>query len=100
MSFLYHKISYEKQSLIKAKPSSIKKAAKLISSSKKGIIVAGGGIKYNSNFPSDYNSIKKLKGIGDYTAAAISSFCFKLPYAVLDGNVFRILARYFLIDKP
>ena len=56
--------------------------------------------KYNSKFPSDYNSIKKLKGIGDYTAAAISSFCFKLPYAVLDGNVYRLLSRYFGIDTP
>ena len=56
--------------------------------------------KYNSNFPSDYDSIKKLKGVGDYTAAAISSFCFKLPYAVLDGNVYRLLSRYFGIDVP
>ena len=56
--------------------------------------------KYNSNFPSDYYSIKNLKGVGDYTAAAISSFCFKLPYAVLDGNVYRLLSRYFGIDAP
>ncbi len=56
--------------------------------------------KYNSNFPSDYYHIKKLKGVGDYTAAAISSFCFKLPYAVLDGNVYRLLSRYFGIDAP
>ena len=56
--------------------------------------------KYNSIFPSDYNSIKELKGIGEYTSAAISSFCFKLPYAVLDGNVYRFLSRYFAIDTP
>tara|TARA_B100000683_G_scaffold275182_1_gene325167 strand:- start:5410 stop:6444 length:1035 start_codon:yes stop_codon:yes gene_type:complete len=56
--------------------------------------------KYNSIFPSDYNSIIQLKGVGDYTSSAISSFCFKLPYAVLDGNVFRLLSRYFAIDTP
>jgi len=56
--------------------------------------------EYNSVFPSDYKSIKELKGIGDYTAAAISSFCFGLPYAVLDGNVSRVLSRYFAIETP
>ena len=43
---------------------------------------------------------KALKGIGPYTAAAISSFAFNLPHAVVDGNVFRVLARIFGIDKP
>ena len=38
--------------------------------------------------------------MGDYTAAAISSFCFNLPYAVLDGNVSRVLTRYFAIETP
>ncbi len=51
-------------------------------------------------FPSDYNDILALKGIGAYTAAAIASFAFQLPYAVLDGNVFRVLARFFGIDAP
>jgi A/G-specific adenine glycosylase len=46
-------------------------------------------------FPEDYNEIKALKGIGPYTAAAICSFAFNLPYAVVDGNVFRVLARIF-----
>jgi A/G-specific adenine glycosylase len=46
-------------------------------------------------FPSKYEEILSLKGIGPYTAAAISSFGFGLPYAVVDGNVFRVLARYF-----
>ncbi len=46
-------------------------------------------------FPDDYEKIKSLKGIGPYTAAAISSFAFNLPYAVVDGNVFRVLARVF-----
>ena len=51
-------------------------------------------------FPKKYESLIKLKGIGDYTASAISSICFNEKNAVLDGNVYRILARYFLIDKP
>ena len=55
---------------------------------------------YNSQFPENYNEILKLKGIGEYTAAAISSFCFDLPHAVVDGNVIRILSRYFGIEIP
>jgi A/G-specific adenine glycosylase len=51
-------------------------------------------------FPDTYNEINALKGVGPYTAAAISSFAFNLPYAVVDGNVFRVLARVFGIDKP
>ena len=51
-------------------------------------------------FPNYYDDIKSLKGIGPYTAAAISSFAFNLPHAVVDGNVFRVLARVFGIDKP
>lgn len=53
---------------------------------------------YLGKFPSDYEEIEALKGVGPYTAAAIASFCFELPYAVIDGNVFRILARFFGID--
>lgn len=49
----------------------------------------------NRKFPDTYNGIIALKGIGPYTAAAISSFAFGLPHAVLDGNVFRVLSRYF-----
>lgn len=49
----------------------------------------------NGNFPNRYESIKALKGIGPYTAAAIASFAFNQPYAVVDGNVFRVLARVF-----
>ena len=47
----------------------------------------------NGKFPSDYETILSLKGVGPYTAAAIASFCFNLPYAVVDGNVFRVLSR-------
>lgn len=49
----------------------------------------------NGKFPDNYQDILQLKGIGPYTAAAIASFAFNLPYAVLDGNVFRVLARVF-----
>jgi A/G-specific adenine glycosylase len=49
-------------------------------------------------FPDTYKGILELKGIGPYTAAAIASFAFNLPHAVLDGNVFRVLSRYFGIS--
>ena len=55
---------------------------------------------YNGIFPTSYEDILKLKGIGTYTAAAIASFAYDLPYAVLDGNVFRVLSRYFGIQEP
>ena len=51
-------------------------------------------------FPHDYESIRQLKGVGPYTAAAISSFAFDLPHAVVDGNVYRVLARVFGISVP
>jgi A/G-specific adenine glycosylase len=51
--------------------------------------------EYKGKFPDKYADILNLKGIGPYTAAAISSFAFDLPYAVLDGNVFRVLSRFF-----
>ena len=49
-------------------------------------------------FPSTYKDIIRLKGVGSYTAAAIASICFGLPHAVIDGNVYRFLSRYFGID--
>jgi A/G-specific adenine glycosylase len=54
--------------------------------------------EYNGAFPNSYEGLLKLKGIGPYTAAAIASFAFDLPHAVVDGNVFRVLSRYFGID--
>jgi len=54
----------------------------------------------NGVFPDTYEALLKLKGVGDYTASAISSFCFDLPAAVVDGNVYRVLARYFGIETP
>ncbi len=56
--------------------------------------------EYNGNFPNQYEQIRALKGIGDYTAAAISSFAFNLPHAVVDGNVYRFLSRIFAINTP
>lgn len=51
-------------------------------------------------FPDTYAGIRALPGVGDYTAAAIASFVFGLPHAVLDGNVYRVLARFFGIETP
>ena len=63
-------------------------AAKYVSKDLKGI------------FPNNYKDILKLKGVGPYTGAAIASFAFKEKIAVLDGNVFRVLSRYFSCDTP
>lgn len=54
---------------------------------------------YKGIFPSSYKEILELPGVGEYTASAIASFAFHLPYAVVDGNVQRVLARYFGIEK-
>lgn len=56
--------------------------------------------EYNGEFPSSYNEIIQLKGVGKYTAAAIASFAFNEPKAVVDGNVYRLLSRFFSIDTP
>ena len=56
--------------------------------------------EHNGRFPSSYKALLQLKGIGPYSAAAISSFSVGEPQAVLDGNVYRVLARYFGIDTP
>lgn len=55
---------------------------------------------YKGNFPETYDSLLTLKGVGPYTASAIASFAFNLPYAVVDGNVFRVLARFYGIHTP
>ncbi len=54
----------------------------------------------SGKFPDRYEDILALQGVGSYTAAAIASFAFHLPYAVVDGNVFRVLARCFGITTP
>jgi A/G-specific adenine glycosylase len=51
-------------------------------------------------FPTTIEGIKQLKGVGDYTAAAIGSIAFGLPAAVVDGNVYRVLSRYYGISTP
>ncbi|MFW5890020.1 MAG: A/G-specific adenine glycosylase [Marinilabiliaceae bacterium] len=55
---------------------------------------------HDGMFPQTYKKIQTLKGIGPYTSSAIASFAFNLPYAVVDGNVSRILSRCFAIDTP
>ena len=59
----------------------------------KQIVAAG-------HFPDTLEGIRALKGVGDYTAAAIGSIAFGLPAAVIDGNVYRVLARHFGIATP
>jgi A/G-specific adenine glycosylase len=56
--------------------------------------------EYGGLFPTNYEGILSLKGVGNYTAAAIASFAFGLPHAVVDGNVQRVLARFFGIEIP
>ena len=54
----------------------------------------------DGKFPDNFDDLLLLKGVGTYTAAAIASFAFNLPHAVVDGNVFRVLARFFGIKTP
>lgn len=56
--------------------------------------------QYNGQFPNTFAALKRLKGVGDYTASAIASICFDIPEPVVDGNVYRVLARYFGVDLP
>ena len=56
--------------------------------------------QHNGKFPADFEQLKQLKGVGDYTAAAIASIAFNLPCAVVDGNVYRVLSRLFDVDTP
>ncbi len=53
---------------------------------------------FNGVFPSTYSNIISLRGVGEYTAAAVASIAFNEPYAVVDGNVFRVIARLFGIS--
>ncbi len=57
-------------------------------------------LELGGRFPSTYENILQLKGVGPYTAAAIASFAYHLPYAVVDGNVYRVLGRFFGITEP
>lgn len=55
---------------------------------------------YDGHFPKKHSELLILKGIGDYTASAIASICFNEPEPVVDGNVYRVLARYFGVETP
>jgi A/G-specific adenine glycosylase len=55
---------------------------------------------FNGEFPSNYKDVLKLAGIGVYTSAAICSFAYNQPYAVVDGNVYRVLSRLFALETP
>jgi A/G-specific adenine glycosylase len=55
--------------------------------------------EFQNRFPTNFEDIRKLPGVGNYTAAAIASFAFNLPHAVVDGNVYRVLSRYFNTDE-
>jgi A/G-specific adenine glycosylase len=55
---------------------------------------------HHSVFPESYDELLALKGVGPYTAAAIASFAYELPHAVVDGNVYRVLSRFFGIETP
>lgn len=55
---------------------------------------------FNGKFPVTYPEIRSLKGVGDYTAAAVASISFGLPYAAVDGNVYRVLSRIYGIATP
>lgn len=55
---------------------------------------------FDGIFPNNYKDLIKLKGVGDYTASAVASICFDEPTAVVDGNVYRVLSRYFGITTP
>ncbi len=56
--------------------------------------------EHHGQFPDTYSELIKLKGVGDYTASAIASICSGEPCPVVDGNVYRVLARYFGVDLP
>lgn len=61
----------------------------------KQVVAIHGGV-----FPTTYAEVRALKGIGDYTAAAVCSIAYNLPHAVVDGNVYRVLSRLFAIETP
>ncbi len=54
--------------------------------------------KFGGVFPKEYADVRALKGVGDYTAAAICSFAYDLPYPAVDGNAYRVLSRVFRVD--
>lgn len=57
-------------------------------------------LEWDGRFPETYEGLLQLKGVGPYTAAAVASFAYGLPHAVVDGNVLRVLSRFFADDTP
>lgn len=55
---------------------------------------------FEGTFPTTYKDVLSLKGVGEYTAAAITSIAYNLPHAVVDGNVYRVLSRYLALSTP
>ena len=74
------------------------KAAKQIVESQKSKVESGEQSAYS--FPTRFEDIRSLPGIGDYTAGAIASFAYNAPYPAMDGNVYRVVARLLDIDEP
>ena len=66
----------------------------------RNLLAAARQIVQRGSFPDTLEEIRALKGVGDYTAAAIGSIAFGLPAAVVDGNVYRVLSRYYCIETP
>lgn len=66
----------------------------------RNLLTAARQVTAQGGFPSTFKELLKLKGVGTYTAAAIASIAFDEPVAVVDGNVYRVLARYFGISTP
>ena len=74
------------------------KASQMIVASQKSKVESGEQSAYC--FPKTFEEIRALPGIGDYTAGAIASFAYNLPYPAMDGNVYRVVARLLDIDEP
>ncbi len=66
----------------------------------RNLYAAAKSIRMQGGFPVGYDEVRALKGVGDYTAAAICSFAYDMPYAVVDGNVYRVLSRWMGIEEP
>ena len=56
--------------------------------------------EYQGVFPNNFNDLLQLKGVGEYTAAAIASFCYSEAVPVIDGNVYRVLSRLYGVETP
>lgn len=66
----------------------------------RNLLEAARSIRDRNAFPCTYEEVRALKGVGEYTAAAICSIAYDMPYAVVDGNVYRVLSRWMGIDTP